>query len=238
MSEDRPLAVVAGVGPGLGGALCRRLSSAGYAVAGLARTSGYPDKLAAQIEADGGVARMVTCELTDRGAVEQALGALEGPLGAPAVLVYNAGAFLMSPFAQTKPEEFDRLWEINCRGAFLCARQVVPRMLERGSGTIIFTGASASVKPGAQFAGFGSSKFALRGMAQAMARELGPQGIHVAHVVIDGVIWTPRSQGRPGVSEINTLQPEAIAETYLSIIRQPRSAWTLELDLRPDVEPF
>lgn len=238
MSEDRPLAIVAGVGPGLGGALCRRLSAAGYAVAGLARTSAYTDTLAEQIHAEGGVAHMVTCELTDRGSVEQALGALEGPLGAPAVLVYNAGGFLMSPFDEIRPEEFDRLWEINCRGAFLCARQVVPRMLEQGGGTIIFTGASASVKPSARFAAFGSSKFALRGLALAMARELGPRGIHVAHVVIDGVIWTPRSQVWEGVTEDNTLQPDAIAETYLSVIRQPRSAWTLELDLRPDVEPF
>jgi len=238
MAIRKPVAMVAGVGPGLGAALCHRLSTEGYAVAGLARSESFLEWLSGDLDRAGGTARMVPCDLTDPQAVEQATATVSDALGPPRVLIYNAGAIAMSPFADTAVEDFDRLWQVNCRGAFLCARQVVPGMLERGEGTIVFTGASASLKPGARFAAFGAGKFALRGMALSMARELGPQGIHVAHALIDGVIWTPRTRTWEGVTEANTLQPEAIAESYLALINQPRSAWTLELDLRPDVEPF
>lgn len=238
MSEDNPLAIVAGVGPGLGAALCQRLSKAGYTVAGLARTHSHTDGLAAELEARGGTARMLTCDLTDERAVRATLDALTADFGPPDVLIYNAGAIAMRPFAEISSEEFDRLWAINCRGAFLCAHHVVPAMQARGRGTIIFTGASASTKAAARFAAFGAGKFALRGMAQSMARELAPQGIHVAHVIIDGMIWTPKNRERPGVTPDNTLHPDAIAQTYLTLIDQDRSAWTQELDLRPDVESF
>lgn len=238
MPENNPLAIVAGVGPGLGAALCRQLSIAGYSVAGLARSRDYIVDLATEIQTGGGTARMLACDLTDEHAVREALDTLISDFGPPAVLIYNAGAFTMSPFAETTVEDFDRLWAINCRGAFLCAQYVVPPMLARGQGTILFTGASASVKAAAHFAAFGSGKFALRGMAQSMARELGPQGIHVAHVVIDGMIWAPRTRNRPGVTLDNTLHPDAIAKAYLALIGQDRSAWTQELDLRPDVETF
>ncbi|MEJ2345982.1 MAG: SDR family NAD(P)-dependent oxidoreductase [Gammaproteobacteria bacterium] len=212
MKRDQPVAVVAGIGPGLGAALVRRLSAEGYAVAGLAR----------QHEEQ----------------VRRSFADIRRQLGRPAVLIYNAGAFARGALTDTPVEEFDRLWSVNCRGAFLCAREAVPDMLAAGSGTILFTGATAAVKPGADFSAFGSSKFALRGLAQGMARELAPQGIHVAHVIIDGVIWTPRTREMAGVTAANTLEPDAIAETYLQLIRQHRSAWTWELDLRPDVEPF
>jgi NAD(P)-dependent dehydrogenase (short-subunit alcohol dehydrogenase family) len=238
MNEDSPLAIVAGVGPGLGAALCRRLSAAGYSVAGLSRSREFTDELAAELEAAGGTARMLACDLTDEHAVRAALDTLTADFGPPAVLIYNAGAIAMRPFAETPAEEFDRLWAINCRGAFLCAHYVVPAMQARGHGTIIFTGASASTKAAARFAAFGAAKFALRGMAQSMARELGPHGIHVAHVIIDGMIWTPKNSARPGVTEDNTLHPDAIAQSYLALIDQDRSAWTQELDLRPDIETF
>lgn len=238
MTEENPLAIVAGVGPGLGAALCRRLSAAGYTVAGLARSRDYTDELAVEMEAAGGTARMLACDLTDEHAVRESLDSAIADFGAPAVLIYNAGAIAMRPFAETSVEEFDRLWAVNCRGAFLCARHVVPAMQARGRGTIIFTGASAATKAAANFSAFGAGKFALRGMAQSMARELGPQGIHVAHVVVDGMIWTPKNRARPGVTQDNTLHPEAIAQSYLALIDQDRSAWTQELDLRPDVETF
>lgn len=238
MSEDNPLAIVAGVGPGLGGALCRQLSAAGYNVAGLARTRGYTDELAIELEADDATVRMLACDLTDEHAVRKTLDTVIADLGPPSVLIYNAGAIAMRPFAETSAADFDRLWAINCRGAFLCARHLVPSMQARGQGTIIFTGASASTKAAAGFAAFGAGKFALRGMAQAMARELGPQGIHVAHVIIDGMIWTPKNRERPGVTQDNTLHPDAIAQTYMALIDQDRSAWTQEIDLRPDVETF
>lgn len=233
---DKAVAVVAGLGPGLSTAVVRTLVAAGYGVAALARSTDHSTQLAGELGADA--LHCYSCDVTDEQAVEDAFGAIARDLGPPAALIYVAGAFLMRPFAETPAADFDRLWQVNCRGAFLCARAVVPGMLAAGRGAIIMTGASASVKPNARFAAFGSSKFALRGMALGMARELGPLGIHVAHVVIDGVIWTPRTQAMAGVSEAECLQPQAIAQTYLHLLLQDRSAWTLELDVRPDREPF
>lgn len=238
MKQARPVAVVAGIGPGLGAALARRLSAEGYAVAGLARQSEFGRQLAAELSANAGSLTPFACDVSDAEQVRRSFADIRRQLGRPAVLIYNAGAFARAALADTSVEEFERLWSVNCRGAFLCAREVVPDMLAGGGGSILFTGATAAVKPGANFSAFGSSKFALRGLAQGMARELGPQGIHVAHVIIDGVIWTPRTREMAGVTAANTLQPDAIAETYLQLIRQHRSAWTLELDLRPDAEPF
>jgi NAD(P)-dependent dehydrogenase (short-subunit alcohol dehydrogenase family) len=238
MSAERPVAVVAGVGPGLGAALCRRFAAAGYAVAGLARSAEFGAGLAQEVEATGGRMVMSACDLADADAVGRAFSRLEQQIGVVSVLAYTAGHFSMKPLVDTLPEEFESLWRVNCLGGFLCARQAVMRMLPRRQGTIIFTGATGSVKPGAQFSAFGAAKSALRGLAQAMARELGPLGIHVAHVVIDGVIWTPRTRGVPGIREENCLQPDAIAQTYLHLIEQERSAWTHELDLRPDRERF
>jgi NAD(P)-dependent dehydrogenase (short-subunit alcohol dehydrogenase family) len=238
MTDSNPVAVVAGVGPGLGASLCRTLAGAGYRVAALARTERFAPGLAAEVHRPVGEMRFYACDLTQGEAVEQAFRAIRSELGSPAVLVYNAGAFLMQPTAQTTPEAFQDLWALNCFGAFLCARQVLPGMLKRGGGCILFTGATAAVKAGGRFAAFASAKFALRGLAQSMARELGPQGIHVAHVVIDGIIWTPRSRDMHAASEKQCLQPDAIAATYLHLIGQHRSAWTQELDIRPDVESF
>ena len=237
MKKQQPVAAVAGVGPGLGAAVCRKLAAAGYAVAGLARSTEFGDKLSAEVCAAGGTMTFVASDLTEAAAVESGFKAVETRLGVPSVLVYNAGNFLMAPLAETTPEEFQKLWALNCLGAFLCARRVVPGMLKIG-GTIIFTGATAAVKAAANFAAFGSSKFALRGLAQSMARELGPQGVHVAHVVIDGIIWTPRTGELHGLSESQCLKPEAIADTYLHLIHQDRSTWTHELDVRPDGESF
>jgi NAD(P)-dependent dehydrogenase (short-subunit alcohol dehydrogenase family) len=229
--------MIAGVGPGLSAAICRRLAAEGYAVAGLARSMGFGTGLAAEIEAAGGRFTLYQTDVADPASVAATFARIDSELGRVSVLVYTAGAFAMRSVTDTTPEEFQRLWSVNCFGGFLCAREAAIRMVAQGSGTIILTGATASVKPSAQFAAFGSAKFALRGLAQAMARELGPQGVHVAHVVIDGVIWTPMT-AQQGLREEDCLKPEAMAETYLHLIRQHRSAWTLELDLRPDREPF
>lgn len=238
MSDHPPLAIVAGVGPGLGTALCRTLGDAGYVVAGIARSREYTEGLETELNNRSIPAQMVSCDLGKAGPVRETIDSLVKEWGPPDTLIYNAGAIAMHAFAETPLNEFDRLWEVNCRGAFLCASHVVPLMQNQGHGSILFTGASASVKAAANFAAFGAGKFALRGMAQAMARELGPQGIHVAHVIIDGMILTPKNQHRAGVTADNTLQPDAIARTYLALINQDRSAWTQELDLRPDVEGF
>lgn len=232
-----PVAVVAGVGPGLGAALCRRLAAAGYTVAAIARTVSFCGELAAAARAAGATVRCYSCDLTLPDTVDETLARVESELGAPKVLIYHAGAFLMKSLEETTPADMRGLWEVNCLGAYLCARRVVPGMLADG-GTLVFTGATAGIKAGARFSAFGASKFALRGLAQGLARELGPQGIHVAHVVIDGIINTRRSRDRTGTAVERCLDPDAIAESYLHLIQQDRSAWTFELDLRPDVEPF
>ena len=237
-SQAGPVAVVAGVGPGLGGALCRRLAAAGFRVVGLARSSDYGTKLAAEIGSCPEGVQFFPCDLTDPLGVERVLGEVESGLGPPEILVYNAGHFVHRPFTETSVQDFSELWSVNCLGAMICARRLVPGMLALGRGKILFTGATASVKAGAQFAAFGSAKFALRGLAQSLARELGPQGIHVAHVLIDGILWTPKTTRWPGVTREQCLLPEAVAESYLMLVNQERSAWTHELDLRPDVESF
>jgi NAD(P)-dependent dehydrogenase (short-subunit alcohol dehydrogenase family) len=204
----------------------------------MARGAGFGPGLAADIEAAGGRFTLYQADVTDPAGVAATFARIEEELGRITVLIYTTGTFAMRSVTDTTPEEFHRLWSVNCFGGFLCAREAASRMVAQGEGTIILTGATASVKPGAQFAAFGSSKFALRGLAQAMARELGPKGVHVAHVVIDGVIWTPVTAQQEGLREEDCLKPEAVAETYLDLIRQDRSAWTLELDVRPDREPF
>lgn len=236
MKRDPAVAMVAGVGPGLGTALCQTFLASGYRVASLARTPAAAAPLARQFGPDA--FRPFTCDLTDADSVGEAFSRLEQAWEPASVLIYNAGEFLAKPIGETSVEAFDHLWAINCRGAFLCASRAATTMLQRGSGTIIFSGATAGVKAAAHCSAFGSSKFALRGLAQALARELAPRGVHVAHVVIDGILWTPRTQGWPGVEQQRCLDPDAVAETYLHLVRQHRSAWTLELDLRPDVEPF
>lgn len=237
METIAPVALVAGVGPGLGAALCRRLAQAGYAVAGLARGAAFARQLEREIGDAGGRMAAFACDVADAAAVERTFGDVERALGAVSVLVYNAGQFLMKPFADTAPSEFEAAWRVNCAGAFLCAQRALPAMLQRGAGAMVFTGATGGVKAGAHFAAFGSAKFALRGLAQSLARELGPRGIHVAHVVIDGIIWSERARQR-GARQAQCLMPEAVAETYLQLIRQDRCAWTHELDIRPDVELF
>ncbi len=234
----QPVAVVVGVGPGLGGALCRKLAAAGFMVAGIARSTEFGRQLAREMTEAGGQMVFFACDATEPGSVETTFSRIEEELGPVHTLVYNAGSFLTKPTAKTLPMDFQGLWSRNCFGAFLCARQVIPAMLAGYGGNILLTGATASIKAAGNFAAFGSSKFALRGLAQSMARELGPKGIHVAHVVIDGLIWTPRTREMPNVTKSKCLLPEAVAETYLHLIGQERSAWTHELDIRPDMESF
>ena len=237
-NDDMGTAVIAGVGPGLGAALCKRFAGNGYNVAGLARTDRAKAALNEAVGTAGGRYLHKTCDLTDEAAVTDVLGSVVSSLGPIEVLVYNAGTFLMKSAAEITATEFRNLWEINCLGAFLCARSVLPGMSSRGRGAIVFTGATAALRGGARFGGFAASKFALRGLAQSLAREYGPQGIHVAHVVVDGIIDTARTRAGMGADPETSLDPEAIAETYLHLIRQHRSAWTHELDLRPDTEKF
>lgn len=235
-TKQPPVAVIVGIGPGLGAALVRRFAHE-YRVAMVARSADYLDKLGAEIRAAGGNAASFPANV---GVAEQIAAAFEKirrELGAPEVLIYNAGAGPFGSLAEVSPEQFENCWRINAFGAFLCAKQVVGDMAARGRGVVLFTGATAGVKAGARSAAFGPAKFALRGLAQSIARDLGPKGVHVAHVNVDGVIDIP-GRSFPGLKPEDMLKPDAIAETYWHLAHQDRSAWTMEAEVRPFKEKF
>ncbi len=171
--------------------------------------------------------------------VTNAFEFIRAELGGVHILLYNAGNAIFGTAREISPEQFETSWRVCTFGAFLCVKAVLEGMTQRGSGTILFTGATAGVKAGARSAAFGPAKFALRGLAQSLARDLGPQGIHVASINVDGMIDEPRLRARmPNVDAQDLLHPEAIADTYWHLAHQDRSAWTMELDLRPFKEKF
>jgi len=225
-------ALIVGVGSGVSASLARVFNKAGIKVALAARRAANLADLAKET---GALA--LACDATDRSQVSSLFAALDKSFGAPDVVVYNASYRTRGPFVGLDAAEVEKSIAVTAYGAFLVAQEAVKRMLPRGHGAILFTGASASVKGYAQSASFAMGKFALRGLAQSMARELSPQGIHVGHVVIDGGI---RSQTRPVPSDKpdSLLDPDAIAQTFLDLLRQPRSAWAWEIELRPWVEKF
>ena len=225
-------ALIVGVGSGVSASLARVFNKAGIKVALAARRVANLANLAKET---GAVA--LACDATDRGQVSNLFAQLDERFGAPDVVVYNASYRTRGPFVALAPAEVEKSIAVTAYGAFLVAQEAVKRMLPRGHGAILFTGASASVKGYAQSAPFAMGKFALRGLAQSMARELSPHGIHIGHVVIDGGV---RSQARPVPSDKpdSLLDPDAIAQTYMDLLRQPRSAWAWEIELRPWVEKF
>ncbi len=233
------VAAVLGVGPGLGAAVAQRFAREGFAVGLMARGEESLAAAREEVEGSGGTALAVTADATDAASVTSAFDRVQEELGEPEVFVYNAGAFQMGGILELSPEQFDDCFRANCSGAFYGAQQVLPAMVERGRGTIILTGATAALRGSARFAALATGKFGLRALAQSMAREFGPQGIHVAHVIIDGQINTPRlREDQPDREESTTLSPEAIAEAYWQLHAQDPTAWTLELDLRPAPESF
>ncbi|HYO53931.1 SDR family NAD(P)-dependent oxidoreductase [Archangium sp.] len=229
--DTSKVAAVVGVGPGLGAALARRFAREGYAVGLLARSESNLHPVRQELEKAGGRAGIYTADAADAASLGSAFARLRTELGAPEVCIYNAGSYKVAGVLELTPEQLESSWRIGCLGGFLMAREAVPAMLERGRGTLLFTGATASLRGTARFAAFAVSKFGLRALAQSLARELGPRGIHVAHVVIDGMIDT-------GSGTATKLSPDAIAETYWQLHRQDASAWTQELDLRPATEKF
>jgi NAD(P)-dependent dehydrogenase (short-subunit alcohol dehydrogenase family) len=240
MSETSPspTAVVVGVGPGLGAALARRFA-AGYTVAVLARKEEYLTSLIKEIESTGGHALAVPADVAKEEQIAAAFTTIRDKLGAPEILIYNAAMRPVGRLRETKPSTFENTWRVSVFGAFLCAQHVVPDMQARAKGTILFTGATAGVKPFPTSAAFGPAKFALRGLAQVLARDLGPQGVHVAYINIDGAIDMPAIRQRfPNLKEEDMLKPSAIAETYWHLAHQDRSAWTHEIDVRPFKEKF
>jgi NAD(P)-dependent dehydrogenase (short-subunit alcohol dehydrogenase family) len=238
INSNKSVAVVVGVGPGLGSAAARRFA-AEYRVALVARNADYLATVAKEIADAGGDAHPVAANTADEAAITTAFDTIRRDLGDPEVMIYNAA---MRPFGRlmdTKPSTFENTWRVNAFGAFLCAQQVVPPMLKAGHGTIIFTGATAGTRPFPTSAAFGPAKFAMRGLAQVMARDLGPQGIHVAYINVDGAIDMPFIRERfPELKDEDMLKPVAIADAYWFVAHQDRSAWTQELDVRPFKEKF
>ncbi len=233
---DRNVAVIVGAGPGLGWALVKRFAREGFAAVACAREPGKLDALA---RAEGIEPHYEACDAANAADVKRVFATVERDLGAPSVVVYNAGAYSRGGILDIAPEDFERCWRIGCLGGFLVGQAAARLMVTRGSGTILFTGATASLRGGAGFANLAVPKFGLRALAQSMARELDPKGVHVAHVIIDGQI---ESEGHAGLlaqrGPDSLLPPDAIAETYYQLHRQPRGAWSHEVDLRPWTEKF
>ena len=225
-------ALIVGAGQGLSASLARLFAREGLAVAIAARDAAKLAPLAAETGA-----RAFACDAQDEGQVARLFADVERDVGVPDVVVYNPSARARGPFLELAAADVQRALQVTAFGGFLVAQAAAKRMLPKRHGAILFTGASASVKGYAQSAPFAMGKFALRGLAQSLARELSPQGIHVAHFVIDGGI---RSAARPEDPERPDalLDPDAIAQSYLDVLRQPRSAWTWEIELRPWVERF
>lgn len=225
-------ALIVGAGSGLSAALARLFAREGLKVALAARNT---EKLAPICSETG--ARAFACDAIQPDQVAQLFSAVEGVMGSPDVVVYNASARARGPLVELVPAEVERAIIVSAYGGFLVAREAVARMLPKGCGAVLFTGASASVKGYPLSAPFAMGKFALRGLAQSMARELAPQGIHVAHFVIDGAIRNP-GRVEPSDKPDSMLDPNAIAVSYWHVLQQPRSAWTWEVELRPWVERF
>ena len=236
--SGRGSALVIGAGESTGGAIAKRFAREGYTACGVRRHGDRVVALVEEIESEGGRARGFGCDARDEESVLALFDEVEQDVGPVEVFVFNPGANVNFPIREMTARVYRKVWEMACYAGFLTGREAARRMVPRGRGTILFTGATASLRGGAGFAAFAGAKHALRALAQSMARELGPQGVHVAHIVIDGAIDTPWiRENFPQLVEARPadglLAPAAIAENYWMLHAQPRSAWTFELDLRP-----
>jgi short-subunit dehydrogenase len=225
-------ALIVGAGDGISASFAKALAREGFKVGLAARNT---DKLAALADEIGGVA--LRCDVVEADQVERLFAEVDEQLGALEVVHYNPSYRTQGALVDLDPAEVRQALMVSAFGGFLVAQQAARGMLRQGGGAILFTGASASVKGYARSAPFAMGKFALRGLAQSMARELAPQNIHVAHFVIDGAVRSARRQ-QPADRQDSMLDPDAIAQTYLAVLKQPRSAWTWEVELRPWVETF
>ena len=231
----RPLLLITGIAEGLGAEIAAAFARAGHDVIGLSRTDRASTDIRHAVEQHGGSYAHLACDVTSPGEVAHALAPHAARID---VLIHNAQILLIRPFEQTTAIEFEQVWRVACLGAMLSAQAVIPYMAARGIGTIIFAGATAGLRGGAKFSAFASAKFALRGLAQSLAREFGPNGVHVAHLVLDGLIDEVQTEQRFGTSSTARMSPQAIAQACLDLTAQHPSAWTHEMDLRPFSERF
>jgi NAD(P)-dependent dehydrogenase (short-subunit alcohol dehydrogenase family) len=229
-----PVCAIVGVGPGNGAAFARRFAKAGYAVALLARHTTYTQALAADLP---GAAAFV-CDATDPASVERAFTAVTMSLGAPDVLIYNAGAGLFGNVEEIDIADFEAAWRLNAYGALLASRAVIPAMKKAGKGAILFIGATASRRGGANFAAFAPAKAAQKSLAESMARHLGPQGIHVALLMIDGVVATSGKERDSSGGGPVYVRPIDVARVALQIARQSPSTWVFDMEVRPFAEKW
>lgn len=235
--------LVIGAGDATGGAIARRFAREGFTACVTRRNADKLAPLVARIESEGGRARAFGSDARKEEQMVELIGTIEREVGPVEVAAFNIGANVRFPIRETTSRVYFKVWEMGCFAGFLMGREVAKVMVPRGRGTILFTGATASVRGSAGFSAFSGAKHALRALAQSMARELGPQGIHVAHVIIDGAIDTEfiRSnfpQRAALKDQDGILSPDAIAEAYWQLHTQPRSAWTHEMDLRPWMEAW
>jgi len=238
MTASRPVALLVGAGDAIGAAVARRFAAGGLQVCVARRDAAKAKPLIDEVAASGGTLQAFSVDARQEAAIKDLFAKVEREVGPIEVCLYNAGSNVNTPLLETTESLFRKSWELACYGGFLTGREAARYMLPRGHGTILFTGATASVRGGAGFAAFASAKFGLRAVAQSMARELGPKNIHVAHVVVDGAIDTefirtnfPERYATK--AEDGILSPDHIAETYWYLHTQPRDTWTFELDLRP-----
>ncbi|WP_175997240.1 SDR family oxidoreductase [Burkholderia stabilis] len=237
-SNNRPAALVIGAGDATGGAIARRFAREGMVACVVRRHAEKLEPLVRQIEAEGGAAVGFGSDARKEADVMEVVSRIEREVGPIEAMVFNIGANVPCSILDETARKYFKIWEMACLGGFLYGREVARRMVARGRGTIIFTGATASLRGSANFAAFAGAKHALRALAQSMARELGPKNVHVAHVIVDGAIDTdfirenfPERYALK--SEDGILNPEHIADNYWHLHAQPRDAWTHELDLRP-----
>jgi len=232
-------AVIAGVGPGLGASLVNKFAREGCRVGMFARSGDYLEDLAKEAKESGMDVLPVAIDITQPNQVADGFKQVRDAFGPVDILVNHAAMAAWKGLLDLSLDEFEQAWRVSCYGAFLCSREAVPNMLESGSGAILFTGATSSIRGREGALAFSSAKFAMRGLADSMAREYWSKGIHVAHVVVDGVIDTPsvRERFNPGPDE-PLLNPDAMADAYWALIQQDKSTWTWELDLRPHGEAF
>jgi NAD(P)-dependent dehydrogenase (short-subunit alcohol dehydrogenase family) len=235
MDTKPPVAVIAGVGPGNGAALGRRFAAAGFAVALLSRSRASYEALERELAG----ARGYECDVGDAGSVENAFARIRADLGEVDALLYNAGSGVFADVEAITPAQFEDAWRVNALGALLCSQQVIPAMKARGAGSIVFVGATASRRGTARAAAFAPAKAAQRSLAESMARKLWPAGIHVALIVVDGIVDLPRTRAMlPDRKDEAFVDPNGVAEIACMLCRQERRAWSFELEARPAVEPW